>query len=443
MYLSESHIIKPNHSFWNECDSLCFLSKNLYNKANYIIRQKFIETSKLKESGLTEFATYLNYYDINRLLIDSKDFDFYNLPCKVSNQTLMLLDQNWKSFFKSIKDWSKNKHKYKGKPKFPKYLGKKDGRFVAGYELGAISKVFLDKGIIKLSKTNIEIPFINKEKGQLKMVRIVPMKNNIYKIEVIYDREIKNLNLDKSNILSGDLGINNLLTLTSNKKGFNPLIINGRNVKSINQYYNKKKAKLQSELPFSKNKDKEGNKVQIPYSKRLAKLTHKRNMKINNEFHNISKFIIDLCIKHNIGTIVIGKNKDWKDEVNLGNKNNQNFVSIPHNKLIEQIRYKGELVGIDLLVIEESYTSKASFFDLDELPVYEKDIKNEIEFSGKRVKRGLYKRSNGELVNSDVNGSYNIMRKVILRLGESDFTHDQIEGFAVIPIRVKSNRDIL
>ncbi len=419
MILTEKHNINKGDSLYNEVDNLCFLSKNLYNKANYIIRQEFINTSKETGKG-----NYLNYNAINKIMIKTKDVDYYALPPKVSNQTLMQLHQNWLSFFASIKDWSINKHKYKGRPSLPQYLDKQKGRFVVKYDIQAISKKSLKEGTIKLSKTNIEIPFINQKEGNtLKQVRIVPMSNNAHKIEIIYEKQEQNLNLNPNNLLAIDIGIDNLMTLTSNKQGFIPLIVNGRILKSANQFYNKQKAKMQGELPKN-----------IFTSSGIKKLTNKRNCIVDNELHQWSNFIIKLCIKHDIGKIVIGNNKGWKNEINLGDKNNQNFVGIPFAELIKKIQYKAQMVGIDVVVREEAYTSKASFLDLDEIPL---DYKAgaDYEFSGKRIKRGLYKSKNGLLINADVNGSYNILRKELLNIGQP---LNSIEGFAVNPIRIKS-----
>lgn len=431
MILSETHIIDSNHTFFKEIDNLSFLAKNLYNKANYIIRQKFIETTKLKDLNLVEHATYLNYYSINRILIDNNDYDYYMLPTRVANQVLMDLDKNWKSFFKTIKDWGKNKHKYKGKPNLPKYKHKVKGRYCVKYELGAISKTMLLKeGKIKLSKTNIVIPFINHKRGILKQVSITTSNTNVYKINIIYEVEINDLNLSKENIISIDLGVNNLMTLTSNVFGFRPTIVNGRILKSINQFYNKVIGEINNEL----------SEIKHFTSKRSKKVTHNREMKINDYFHKSSKFVIDLCIKHNIGKIVIGKNEGWKQEVNIGKKNNQNFVGIPYNKLISKIKYKGELVGIEVKEMDESYTSKASFIDLDVVPTYSKNNNIKYNFSGKRFSRGLYRSKNNIIINSDVNGSYNILRKELFEMGK-EFTHDDIVVLAVIPVRVKSTND--
>lgn len=420
MILVEKHIISPEHELFKEIDNLCFLSKNLYNKANYIVRQEFIGTSKEKEEGKREYANYLNYHHIRKELI--KDENYIALPRKVSNHVLMTLDKNWKGFFASIKDWSKNKGKYKGKPSIPKYKHKTKGRFTLDYELGAISKKELRDGRIKLSGTNICVPFINKDNGRLVGARIVPLSTGYYKIEVIYERKEKKENNIGKFYLGVDLGINNLATLTSDKVGFQPQLVNGRIVKSINQFYNKRLASLKSQLP-----DK------VYTSRKIRRMTEKRMRKIEHYFHQVSNFIVNTCLENEIGTIVIGHNDGWKDEANMGDKNNQNFVQIPFSLLISQIKYKGQLNGLIVDLSEESYTSKASFTSLDPIPTYKKGEEQNYEFSGYRKTRGSYKdKKSGKTINADVNGSYNIIRKV----APTAFANG-VEGFAVIPKKVK------
>ena len=194
-------------------------------------------------------------------------------------------------------------------------------------------------------------------------MRIIP-KVNYYVIEVVYESQQVKLNLPEHQVASVDLGVNNLATVTSNKKGFQPIIINGRPVKSINQFYNKKKAQLQSLLKDGQSSD------------RIQRLSTKRNFKISDYLHKASRYIINRLIENDIGTLIIGNNPNWKQGINIGKKNNQNFVQIPFFQFIEQLKYKAELVGIKVIVHEESYTSKASFLDLDDLPIYQKGVKH-------------------------------------------------------------------
>ena len=221
--------------------------------------------------------------------------------------------------------------------------------------------------------------------------------NNLIKCFKIYEVEQPKLKKDNSRYFSIDPGLNNIMSIYNNI-GVRPLLYNGRPIKSINQYYNKTDAKLKSELP-----------INVKSSKRLKQLSFKRSNKINYEMHKISTHIINEAVKHNISKIFIGNNLGWKNEINLGKRNNQNFVNIPHTKLFNQLLYKGLLNGIDVVFTEESYTSKASFFDKDELPIYGESDHN--DFSGRRINRGLYKDSKGNIWNADLNGAANIMRK--------------------------------
>jgi len=214
-------------------------------------------------------------------------------------------------------------------------------------------------------------------------VRIVP-RGGYYVVEVVYEQEAKPADVDVKRVASLDVGINNLVALTSNTGGFAPRLVNGRPIKSVNQFYNKRKAELQ---------------------------TIKRTRRLDHYLHTASKRIIDLLVEEMIGTLVIGKNPLWKQEAKMGKRNNQTFVLIPHTRFIAMLTYKAELVGIQVIVGEESFTSKASFLDGDAIPTWGK-TKQEPVFSGKRVKRGLYKSKSGKNINADVNGSYNILRKV-------------------------------
>ena len=405
MDLVEQHIIGKNHRLYKEIDDLAFKSKNLYNSANYMIRQEFTKTQK-----------YLNYNTIDKL-IKEKDFgDFKNpykeLPAKVSQQILKVLDKNWVSFFESIKDWSKHPSKYKGKPRLPKYKKVESGRNLLIYNIQTISKSHFKKNNeILLSKTNITIKTkINY--NDIKQVRIVP-RYDYYVIEVVYQKDEHDANLNKDNVMGIDLGLNNLCAISTTKKDF--FLINGKPLKSINHYYNKKLAKAKSELELS-NKTKSSNFTR--------KLTNKRNRKVMDYLHKASKSIINICLTKDIGKIIIGKNDGWKDEINLSKKVNQNFVQIPHSKLVGLIQYKAKLYGIETIITEESYTSKCSFLDNE-------SIKKHVEYKGKRVKRGLFRSKQGFLINADINGSLNIIRKAVPNFNVD--IENGIQGFVVSP----------
>jgi len=405
MYLTEKHIINKNHSFFNECDSLCFKSKNLYNQSLYNVRQYFFENKK-----------YLNF--ANNWKITKEQEPYIKLPRKVSNQTIKLVDQNFKSFFSLLKN--KNSGTYKEKVKIPQYLDKENGRYITIYEKQALSKrIFKKNGKIHLSQTEIYINTQLKDWDVIKLVRIIPRSNH-YVIEVVYEKQEKTIN-SNNNYASIDLGLNNLATITFNNKNLNPIIINGKPLKNINQYYNKKRGFYGSILE-KENKTKK--------SKRLVRITNKRNNKINDYLHKSSRILVNQLVSNQITKLVIGKNVGQKQDINMGKKNNQNFISVPIFGFINIIKYKCELEGIEVIIQEESYTSKASFLDLDDIPIYGKS--HSIIFSGKRIKRGLYKTNKGILINSDVNGSYNIMRKAI-----PNAFADGTEGFAVNPIKLE------
>jgi len=248
------------------------------------------------------------------------------------------------------------------------------------------------KGVVKLSQSNIEFPTRAKNVDQ---VRIVP-KLDHYVIEVVYTVESR-AKSNGSYVAGVDLGLNNLMAITSNHPGIRPLLINGRPLKSINQFFNKRVAASQS----------------IAAGRQVKQLNSKRGKRIDNYLHNVSRRVIDWCQLNGIGQLVIGNNRGWKQDINIGKKHNQEFTKIPHSQLIKLLAYKAQLAGIEVTITEESYTSKASALDGDELPV--RKTKSDVKpvFSGKRVKRGLYKTNSGRTINADTNGSMNIARKVI------------------------------
>lgn len=390
-YRSEIHVINKNHKLFKYCDDICFKSKNLYNYVNYLMRQEYIKEGRLITSA----------FDYNKLL---KIEDVYKaLPAKTSQQVIIRLRNNWKSYFEGKKDWFNHPEKYTGKPKIPDYK-EKNGRNIVCFDYQQIK--FKDGNAkFQLSNEYIET---NIKQEDFRLMEIIPY-GSCYKISLIYripqvDKKIN------ANILAIDLGIDNLATLTSNTRN-QPVVINGKVIKSINQYYNKKLAKLRSYIG-------------VGSSNRIRKLNLKRENKINFHFHTTSRWIINYCNAHDISTIIIGRNKDWQRNVNLGKKTNQKFVQIPFEKLIYQLTYKAEDAGITVIVNEESYTSKASFINSDEM------VKG-TEFSGKRISRGMYKSKDGILINADVNGSYNILRKC-----NAQFSYESIEGVSLHPIRV-------
>jgi len=380
MQLVESHIIKPPDPRYRKIDTACFASKNLYNAALYEVRQAFIHD-----------GVYLRYPMLDKRMQSHEAYKA--LPAKVAQQVLKLLDTNWQAFFKAIAAWREHPEQFLGRPKLPNYKEKVKGRNILIYTAQAVSRTALKKGLVKPSQLDIEVVSICAEVDQ---VRIVPRKG-FYVVEVVYEQDGEQEPVNPDLYAGIDLGINNLATLTSNKSGFVPRIVNGRPVKSINQLYNKRRADLQSELA------KEDAKRHT--SKRLERLTNTRKRKIDHYLHTASRRIINLLVSEGIGTLVIGYNQEWKQEVNIGKRNNQNFVNIPFARFIHMLTYKAELVGIQVRMTEESYTSKCSFLDSE--PIGKHNV-----YAGKRIKRGLFRSADGHCYNADVNGSYNITRKV-------------------------------
>lgn len=378
MHLTETHQIRPNHKLYSICDELCFKSKNLYNAALFKFRQSYFD----KETNT------LSWQDIRKIFYQSNQFDYRELPAKVSNDILKKLGGNISSFWSLVK-----KPDYNKKVRLPRYLHKTNGRFIAEFNKQTFSNKRDEDNNLVICKTSLDLRIPTKVENP-QQVRIIP-KVGCYVIEVIY--EIKE-NQPKQNqrVASIDLGLNNFATVVTND-GDSPILISGKKIKSINQYYNKIVSKKKALLPYG-----------VFTSKSLDRLWLKRNNKISYEIHKITKFLASCFDERDISKVIIGNNGDWKNGINIGKRNNQNFASIPYAKFINQLTYKCQMLGITVIAREESYTSKASFLDYDEIPNYKDKATH--KFSGKRIKRGLY-RSTTRKINADVNGAYNIMVK--------------------------------
>jgi len=297
--LVEQHLIKRSDPHFAELDAAAFKSKNLYNAANYVVRQAYIFEQR--------FIPFAKLYHL------MKQHDAYkDLPRKVSNLVLMQLDQNWRAFFAAAEVWKHDPSRFLGRPRLPKYKHKTTGRFLLIYDKQTFSRPCLRRGVIKLSGLSLEI---KTDKTHIKQVRIVP-RNGYYVAEIVYAHDIVPESVDPARIAGIDLGIDNLITLTSNQPEVTPLAVNGRVIKSINQFYNKQRARFQSYV---------GNRS----SRNLRACTQKRNRVIKHHLHVISRRIINHLVQHGIGTLVIGYNEGWKQAVNLGRFTNQKFVSIP------------------------------------------------------------------------------------------------------------------
>lgn len=395
--LVEQHFIKSTDPRFAEIDAAAFASKNLWNAANYILRQAFIHDHRI-----------VDFKELYRVI---KTTDAYkSLPRKVSNQVLIQLKTAWSSYFKALAAWKEEPDKFLGRPRIPGYKHKTEGRNILTYENGAISQRSLKNGLVDVSLLHLAIPTDHKNISQ---VRIVPRKG-YYVVEIVYIASIQpNEALNETLAAGIDLNLDNLVVLASNKPGFQPLIVNGRPLKSLNQFYNKTRAELQSLLPEGRYD-----------SSRLRAITNRRNRRVKDYLHKTSRLVVDRLVSEGIGTLVIGYNQGWKQEIEIGRVNNQKFVSIPHAQLVEMISYKARLVGLKVIIQNESHTSKCSFLDLEE-------IGHQAKYLGRRIYRGLFKAADGRLIHADVNGALNIIRKAI-----PDAFSRGLAGIAVCPVRV-------
>nr|QNO41497.1 hypothetical protein PCHDJDJP_00020 [Methanosarcinales archaeon ANME-2c ERB4]QNO42071.1 hypothetical protein NOEFNAIN_00002 [Methanosarcinales archaeon ANME-2c ERB4]QNO42659.1 hypothetical protein LNAFDGMD_00020 [Methanosarcinales archaeon ANME-2c ERB4]QNO43398.1 hypothetical protein PNFJDKBC_00009 [Methanosarcinales archaeon ANME-2c ERB4]QNO48236.1 hypothetical protein BHCKGNAA_00021 [Methanosarcinales archaeon ANME-2c ERB4] len=381
---------------------ICHLSKNLFNEANYIIRQELRQNGKW-----TRFSSLNN--QLNKGVSDN----YTLLPSQTANRILYTLDKSWKAFFIAIKDWKVHPEKYNEKPEPPHYK-RKDGEHILIF---TTQQVKIKDGYLLFPKMTGIDPIKTRlgDNTKLKEVRIIP-KGIGYVCEIVHEILVESLNLNPDNVAGIDLGVRNIVTMANNI-GERPIVIKGGFVKSMNQYYNKKRAELKSTY------DLQGIKNGV----RLRRLHDKRNRKMKDAMHKLSRFIIDWCIRHDIGTLVIGHNDNWKQKVNLGKKNNQNFVSIPYYLLIHDLNYKGEEVGIKVIEQEEAHTSKCSFLDGESIEHHEK-------YAGKRIKRGIFRSAKGILINADVQGALNIIKKAIPKAFSKE-NADEIEGVGLHPMR--------
>src|SRR5262245_41720958 len=340
--------------------------------------------------------------------------EYRALPAKVAQWVLRQVALAWKSYFAACAAWEANPSRFLGHPKLPKYLDKR-GRNLLTYTEQAISHAPKHRGYVVPSGLDIRVAT---RQTAIDQVRIVPHASH-YTLEVIYERPVAPADVDPTRIAAVDMGLNNLAAVTFNQPGMLPFLVNGRPVKAINQWYSKRRARLQAKLP-----------AEFYVSRQLDILTDKRGRQITAYLHVASRRIVQWLVRQRIGALIIGKNDGWKQAIELGKRTNQNFVFVPHARFIEMLTYKSELVGIQVQITEESYTSQASFLDGDPLPVYDPARPTPV-FSGRRVKRGLYRAADGRRLNADVNGAYNILRKVVPNaLGNG------IGGVVVHPVRM-------
>jgi IS605 OrfB family transposase len=378
----------------------------------YCVRQNFFETK-----------TYLSYPQNYHHCKTNENYQI--LPSAIGQQTLKIVDRSFKSFFGLLK--ARRQRKYQSRVSIPKYLPK-DGYFQLiipknGFQIKG-NKIHI--GISRQLKKetglkNIVLDFptqINKE--DVVEIRIIPQqKATFFKMEVVYEIKEQELNLSKDNVLSIDVGLSNLATCydVSNNRAF---IMDGKKLKSINYYWNKQNARLQGI------KDKQNIKG---YTKRQFLFKRKRENRIKDVVRKTAKYILDYCIENDIGTIIVGHNKGWKQEINIGKRNNQNFVQIPFGYLMSMLESKCQEYGLNYLETQESHTSKCSAIDNE-------SVKHHDKYVGRRIKRGLFRSKDGILINSDVNGAINIARKSKVTAIQFN-TVEQIKGIVAFPKRIR------
>lgn len=370
---------------------LTHTSKNLYNVTLYSIRQYYFQEQK-----------FLRYEENYHYCKENENYKL--LGTDISQQIMRVVDRNFRSFFNANKEYSNALSKFTGKPKLPKYLNKEShftliipNRRFSGESFNVpTSREFKKQN----GEINIKFP-INIKPETIAEIRIHPKLNARYfEIEYVYEVEAIQKVEQNQNTLAIDLGINNLVSAVSNTG--DAFLISGKPIKSINQWYNKECARLSSI------KDLQGYRQE---TRQIFIKTQKRNRQINDYINKSVRKVINFCIDNNISNLVVGYNNFWKQDINIGSVNNQKFVQIPHGTLRSKLQHKCNEYGINFIEQEESYTSKASFIDNDDIPVYKANNETKYTFSGKRIKRGLYKTKEGLLINSDINGSANILRK--------------------------------
>jgi putative transposase len=389
-YRVEQHQISRKNPWWDFCQDVCNSSRALYNKAQHL--NKEVSEYQNKILSYSQMCSHFR-----------SDEAYKRLPAKVSQNVLKQVYMSWVSFFESLKSWKKDLGKFTGRPFPPNYLGKRKGNVVK-YNYQAISKSAFSKGFINPSKTPLLIPVKPGLKfSQLAEVRIVP-KLGYFVVEVVYkEKVIPKESSNLKNISAAiDLGLDNLATVVFSDPRIQPLVANGKPLKSKNQWFNKEVSRLKSCLRSG-----------VRTSKKIENISKNRNNFIDSYLHQITSKLVKEFSKLNVTEVAIGSNKQWKTNISIGKVNNQNFSQIPHSKLISLLTYKLEKHGISVKVGEESYTSRASFLDWDMIPSWEPGNTSNHSFSGKRVETKKYIASDGREIHADVNGAFNIGRKVI------------------------------
>lgn len=401
-YQTTTIFIKSTHPLFRVIDEYAFLCKNLKNSVLYLYRQALFKHNQT-----------LNKFAVINELTQIKQVDYCAIPRKVSQQIVFQVAQEFKSFWGLMDLWRKDKST--SKPSIPQYLHKQKGRANVIFTKQAVSKKYFTQGILSLSafdnrpihiKLGKLANIINYDK--LQEVRLVKVADG-YELKISYKTTHKQAISDiPKRVLSVDFGINNLMTVANNI-GMRPFIIKGKALKSFNQYFNKKLAKLKSKLA------KANDYLKPSIQKKLNNLYRKRKHKLNDYLHKSSRYLINHAVENQADSIIIGYNRGWKQEIKLGQCNNQKFAYIPFLTLLKLIQYKAEQQGIRVIITQESYTSKCSFLD-------DEPIQKHSQYQGKRIKRGLFKSATGKIINADVNAALNILRKVI-----GNFSYDPVQ----------------
>lgn len=403
MHLVEQHRLHPMDPRFAIIDAAAFASKNLYNKALFATRQAFFQ-----DGSLLSYPTL--YHQMKG------EPEYAALPRKVAQWVLKQVCAAWESYRQAVAAYAVDPSSFLAQPRLPHYLDKQKGRNLLVYTTQALSRPGLRARRIEPSGLGISVPT---RQTSIQQVRIVP-RAGFYVVEVVYERQEEAApSGNPAHYASVDVGVDVLAAITSNQQGFVPRLVNGRPIKSINQFSNKRRAALQQALG------------RPGITKRLERLATKRNDRIHHYLHAASKAIVALLVQEGIGTLVLGKNPLWKQHSPLGRVTNQHFVQLPHARFLHMLTYKAQLAGIQVVVQEESYTSKASFLDGDPLPVYDPSRAAKPRFSGRRAQRGLYRAGTGRRIHADVNGSYNIGRKAF-----PDSFGQGIEAVVVRPARL-------
>lgn len=430
-----------NNEFKSYLENMAFASNNLTNVAIYHCRQWFFYTQNLYyiEKGIKDVKFYIydsekiddliqHMYIYNQQLLqrNKKPIDFvrygldayflhyyfksinqYDYNCKdlssqTSQQIVKKVTQSFKDFKKTLFDYFKHKEKYKAKPEIPRYKKKKS---MSGFYF-TNQVCTIKNNQIKFPKTKLTLPFTYKYKGRHIRTEVI-RKYNEFELNIVFEQEPKPQLKETDVVAAIDLGVNNLVAITTNKG--QSLLVKDKSLKSINQFANKEIARIHSAQTILKPNSK------VVSSRQLMKIYQKRNRRIEHFMYCTTSIVLKFCLENNVSKLVIGKNKEWKQEVKLKKKNKQNFIQIPFNSLMSKIKEKLSCYGIEVLEQEESYTSKASALDFDKIPVYNGKSAN-VKFSGNRAKRGLYKTKQGVLINADLNGALNIMRKAFPKI---------------------------